>query len=139
MNLIIRKISNTSHNLLIPKIMDETKNLTSMPGPFFQVKSKSDAMRYAIEITLSKTPDGVKTNLEEAEKVFKMFTDNMSLPDSEGPQEMLGLLSAMIPQMVEHIKNSVDSAIERYKKESGESDEASGTDSSSEESFCCAG
>lgn len=48
-----------------------------------KISSKTDALTYAIAVT--KTADGL--HLDEADRVFRMFLDNITLPDTSEDSE----------------------------------------------------
>lgn len=71
-----------------------------------KINSKADAMAYAIE-----KADG---DLEKAEKIYRLFADNMELPDTEtmGKGSVFGALaSRVLPTFLKDIKGKSEQEI----------------------------
>ena len=47
------------------------------------IRTKADAMKYALEMTGTMEDGAMKYNLEEAKKVFDFYCENVKLMDSE--------------------------------------------------------
>lgn len=71
-----------------------------------KINSKADAMAYAIE-----KADG---DLEKAEKIYRLFADNMELPDTEtmGKEAVFSALaSRVLPTILKDIKGASEPEI----------------------------
>lgn len=47
------------------------------------IRTKTDAMKYALEMTATMVEGAMKYNLEEAKKVYDFYCENVKLMDSE--------------------------------------------------------
>ena len=47
------------------------------------IRTKTDAMKYALEMTATMVEGAMKYNLDEAKKVFDFYCENVKLMDSE--------------------------------------------------------
>lgn len=63
------------------------------------IRTKTDVMKYALEMTATMVEGAMKYNLEEAKKVFDFYCENVKLMDSE-----VVSLSDIIDPVVEKIK-----------------------------------
>lgn len=71
-----------------------------------KINSKADAMVYAIE-----KADG---DLEKAEKIYKLFADNMEFPDTEtqGKEAVVGsIVSNFMPDILRTVKDKQEQEI----------------------------
>lgn len=71
-----------------------------------KINSKADAMAYAVE-----KADG---DLERAEKIYKLFADNMELPDTETMGKGAafgGLASRLLPDILRTVKDKPEQEI----------------------------
>lgn len=69
-----------------------------------RVESKATAMQYAIETATSYDENGSHVNKEEALAIYKMFTDNMELPDVP-MADLMNKLSETIQELREKLEN----------------------------------
>ncbi len=66
-------------------------NYLGIGGMSLQIRSKSDAMKYAFDITTEKnySTGEVKVNREKAMEVYNTFVDNIQLPDVEKEKDFM--------------------------------------------------
>lgn len=95
----------------------ETINMndTEMTTPV--IRTKTDAMRYAIDYTSCVSEEGARTpRIAEAKEIFRLFTENIDLPDVEAPASAAaptgGWLPAPQPAIAEPLR--VRAAQDRY-------------------------
>lgn len=80
-----------------------------------KISSKTDALTYAISIT--RTADGL--HLDKAEQVFRMFLDNINLPDiaDESQNNFYAQATKTMEALNEQIKELVFKTLEKEKAE----------------------